>query len=54
MLGVRFADVKEFCFQNTHRSYLGCAELQGGLLADYQEWRIVAAKSSDKSSNLLQ
>ena len=31
-----------------------CAELQGRVLAEYQEFRIVAAKRSDKSSTLLQ
>ena len=28
--------------------------MQGLLLADYQRWRIVAQKGSDKSSTLLQ
>ena len=33
---------------------MGCAELQGGLLANCQEWHIVAAKRSDRSSTILQ
>ena len=33
---------------------MGCAELEGGPLEDYHERRFVAAKRSDKSSNILQ
>ena len=54
LLSGRFADVHELRFQTAKRSDVGCAELQGWLLADCQEWCIVAAKSSDKSSTILQ
>ena len=50
----RSADFQEICFQTAKRSDMGFAELQGFLLEDCQEWRIVAAKCSDKSSTLLQ
>ena len=50
----RTADVQKFCFQTAIRSDMCSAELQGGLLEDCQEWRIVAAKISDKVSILLQ
>ena len=33
---------------------MGWAELQGGLLADCQEWRLQAAKCSDMNSAILQ
>ena len=54
LLGGRSADVQEFCFQTAKRSDMVCAELQGRVLADCQEWRIVPVKVSDKSSSLLQ
>ena len=33
---------------------MGCAELQGGLFPNCQEWRFQAAKRSDTSSAILQ
>ena len=33
---------------------MDCAELQGGLFSDCQEWHVQAAKRSDKSSTILQ
>ena len=35
--GCRFADVQELLFKNAKRSDIGCAELQGGIIADCQE-----------------
>ena len=40
----RYADVQEFCFQTAKRTDMDCKGLQVGLLANCQEWRIVAAK----------
>ena len=54
LLGGRFAVVQEFSFQNAKRSDMGCGGLQGRLLADCQEWCIVAANGSDKNSTQLQ
>ena len=42
MVGGRFDDIQEFCFQAAKRSDMNCAELQGLLLADCQEWSILA------------
>ena len=50
---VRFAYVKELRFQTEKRSDMGCAELQGGLFADSQEWRFQAAKQSVMSSAIM-
>ncbi len=35
----RFADIHEFCFQADKRSDMVCVELQGGQIADSQEWK---------------
>ena len=43
LVGGRSADIQEFCFQAVKRSDMDCAELQGGLFADCQEWHIQAA-----------
>ena len=47
------ANVQQICFQTAKLSVMVCDELQAILLADCQEWRIVAAKRSDKSSTIL-
>ena len=35
----RSADIHEFCFQADKRSDMDCVELQGGQIADSQEWK---------------
>ena len=35
----RSADIHEFCFQDDKRSDMDCVELQGGQIADSQEWK---------------
>ena len=53
LVGGRFDDIQEFFFQAAKRSDMNCAELQGLLLADCQEFCIVAKKFSEKSSTLM-
>ena len=50
----RSAGIQEFCFQAAKHSVMDCAELQGFLFADCQEWHFLAAKSSHKSSTIPQ
>ena len=45
-----FADVQELRLKHENFSDLGCAELQGVLFADCQEWQFQATKRSDMSS----
>ena len=40
----RFADIHEFCFQADKRSDMDCVELQGGQIADSQEWDLMLRK----------
>ena len=42
LVGGRFDDTQEFFFQAAKLSDMDCAELQGLLLADCQEWCILA------------
>ena len=37
-VGGRFTHIQEFCFQAAKCSDMDCAELQGGLYVDCQEW----------------
>ena len=46
LVGGRFDDIREFFFQAAKRSDMDFAEQQVRLLADCQEWFIVAAKCS--------
>ena len=48
------SNVQEFCFQAAKHSYIECAELQGDLFADCEEWHFQAAKRFDKSRTILQ
>ena len=41
-------------FQGAKRCDMDCVEVQGGLFDDSHEWHFQAAKSSDKSSTILQ
>ena len=54
LVGGRVDDIQEFCFQPAKLSDMDCAEVKGGLFADWQEWNIKAAKRSDKSITILQ
>ena len=49
----RSADIHEFCFLAAKYADMNCAEVQGFLFADFQEWHFQAAKRSDKSSTIL-
>ena len=42
--GGRSADIHEFCFQTGKRSDMDCIELQGGQIADSQEWDLMLRK----------
>ncbi len=54
LLGGRYIDVHEFCFETAKRSDIRLLELQGCLLANFHQLRIVAAKRSDKFRTHLQ
>ena len=54
LVAVRSDDIQESCFQSAKRSDMDCAELQGCLFADCQEWHFQAAKCLYESSTILQ
>ena len=44
LLGGQFADDQELRFQTMKLSDMGCADLQGVLFDNWQDWRFQAAK----------